>query len=167
MATLDHLKLALKEKAKAISSSPLKPLSESQYSSGFNQFVQGSGWATYKDFIIPELKSLLILLADSRPSISVLEIGPGPQSILGHIPGNLRRMINRYVAYEPNKTLLRNCKNGSRLLQKQRGRFLLWRPRRAFIEHHSPRTWRSVPILVQAMTRRSLIWFCSVTACMA
>jgi hypothetical protein len=32
----------------------------------------------------------------------VLEIGPGPKSVLGHLPSFLRESITKYVAFEPN-----------------------------------------------------------------
>lgn len=64
--------------------------------------MQGPGWATYQDFVIPQLSQLLASLLTSRSSVSVLEIGPGSQSVLGHLPISLRRKIRKYSAYEPN-----------------------------------------------------------------
>ncbi|KAI0197875.1 phosphoribosyl transferase domain protein [Astrocystis sublimbata] len=101
MATLDSLKLALKRKAAATTSCPTQSLSDSQYSAGFNILLQGPGWMTYQDFIIPQLSQLLVHLLSWRTDISVLEIGPGPKSVLGHLPGSLRQKIRRYAAYEP------------------------------------------------------------------
>ncbi|KAI4862399.1 phosphoribosyl transferase domain protein [Hypoxylon rubiginosum] len=101
MATLEFLKSALRQKATA-TSCPTQPLSDIQNSAGFNILVQGSGWATYQDFIVPQLSQLLTPLFDSRTHISVLEIGPGPKSILGHLPSRMRRKISRYDAFEPN-----------------------------------------------------------------
>ena len=57
---------------------------------------------TYQDFIIPQLSQLLATLFNSRIHISALEIGPGPKSLLGYLPGRLRRKIRRYTAFEPN-----------------------------------------------------------------
>ncbi|KAF2187516.1 hypothetical protein K469DRAFT_629357 [Zopfia rhizophila CBS 207.26] len=102
MATLDSLKRALRQKAKATASSPKQPLSETQYSAGFDILVRGSGWMTYQDFIIPQLSQLLAPLFNSRIHISALEIGPGPKSLLGYLPGRLRRKVRRYTAFEPN-----------------------------------------------------------------
>lgn len=102
MATLESLKRALKQEAKATASAPEQPLSETQYSAGFNVLVQDSGWMTYQDFIIPQLSQLLAPLFDSRIHISALEIGPGPKSVLGYLPDRLRRKIKRYTAFEPN-----------------------------------------------------------------
>ncbi|RDL36265.1 uncharacterized protein BP5553_06877 [Venustampulla echinocandica] len=102
MATLDSLKQALREKAKATASSPKQPLSATQYSAGFNILMRGSGWITYQDFIIPQLSQLLALLFNSRIHISALEIGPGPKSILGYLPGRLKRKVRKYTAFEPN-----------------------------------------------------------------
>ncbi|KAK3171718.1 hypothetical protein OEA41_003802 [Lepraria neglecta] len=102
MATLDSLKQALKQKAKATASSPKQPLSDTQYSAGFDILVRGSGWMTYQDFIIPQLFQLLAPLFNSRIHISALEIGPGPKSLLGYLPGRLRRKVRKYTAFEPN-----------------------------------------------------------------
>ncbi|KAK5991819.1 hypothetical protein PT974_05205 [Cladobotryum mycophilum] len=97
------LSCALRRKATALtSSSEQQPLSDTQYSAGFDTLVQGSAWETYQDFIIPQLSQLLTALLNSRIHISVLEIGPGPKSILGHLPDHLRRRITRYTAFEPN-----------------------------------------------------------------
>jgi hypothetical protein len=103
MATLNSLKWTLRQKAAAAaSSSPMKSLSDAQYSAGFDILKQGSGWTTYQDFIIPQLSQLLEPLFNSRVHISVLEIGPGPKSVLGHLPAQLRYKIRRYAASEPN-----------------------------------------------------------------
>ncbi|KAI9771682.1 MAG: hypothetical protein M1840_001898 [Geoglossum simile] len=102
MATLDSLKQALRQKAKATASSPKLPLSDTQYSAGFDVLVRGSGWSTYQDFIIPQLSQLLAPLFNSRIHISALEIGPGPKSLLGYLPGRLRRKVRKYTAFEPN-----------------------------------------------------------------
>ncbi|OMP84297.1 FAD-linked oxidoreductase [Diplodia seriata] len=102
MATLDSLKQALRQEAAATKSAPQQPLSDIQYSDGFDMLVQGYGWATYQDFIIPQLTQLLAPLFKSRDHISVLEIGPGPKSVLGYLPSHLRRKISRYTAFEPN-----------------------------------------------------------------
>jgi adenine phosphoribosyltransferase len=101
MATLDSLKWALGQKATA-TSSRRQPLSDTQYSVGFDTLVRGSGWMTYQDFIIPQLSQLLAPLFNSRIHISALEIGAGPKSVLGYLPGRLRRKVSRYVALEPN-----------------------------------------------------------------
>lgn len=59
----------------------------------------------YHDFIIPQLNQLLVPLVNSRLHVSVLEIGPGPESILGYLPGHLRRKVKTYSAFEPNGLL--------------------------------------------------------------
>ena len=102
MATLDSLKQTLRQKAKATASSPKQPLSDAQYSAGFDILVRGSGWMTYQDFIIPQLSQLLAPLFKSRVHISALEIGPGPKSVFGCLPRSLRRKIRKYTAFEPN-----------------------------------------------------------------
>lgn len=102
MATLDALQQALIEKAEATASSLKQPLSDTQYSTGFDILLRGSGWTTYQGFIVPRLSQLLAPLFSSRIHISVLEIGPGPKSVLGHLPERLRRKVRKYTAYEPN-----------------------------------------------------------------
>lgn len=79
-----------------------QPLSDGEYKDGFDIMIQGSGWIIYQDFIIPQLSRLLTPLLNSRDCISVLEIGPGPKSILAHLPSLLRQKIGRYTAFEPN-----------------------------------------------------------------
>lgn len=101
MATLECLKKALREKIPT-ASTPKQPLSDTEYSAGFDILLRGQGWKTYEDFIIPQLSHLLADLLKSRQRFSVLEIGPGPKSVLGYLPDRLRRRINRYTAYEPN-----------------------------------------------------------------
>ncbi|KAK0764286.1 hypothetical protein N5P37_003685 [Trichoderma harzianum] len=98
MATLDALKRALRQKA----TSPTQPLSDEQYSASFDTLLQGPGWKTYQDFIFPQLSQVLTPLLNSRIRISVLEIGPGPKSVLGYLPDDQRRKINKYGAFEPN-----------------------------------------------------------------
>ncbi|CAG8899878.1 unnamed protein product [Penicillium egyptiacum] len=102
MATLHSLKRALRRKATLTVSSPEQPLSDAQYTAGFDILVQGPGWMTYQDFIIPQLSRLLAPLFNSRVNISVLEIGPGPKSVFGYLPSHLRGKIRRYAAFEPN-----------------------------------------------------------------
>ncbi|KAJ5518108.1 Higher eukaryotic phosphomevalonate kinase [Penicillium expansum] len=110
MATLDSLKGALRQKAIASGIVQKQPLSDIQYSAGFDILLRGPGWMTYQDFIIPQLSQLLAPLLDSR-NISVLEIGPGPKSVLGHLPGHLRQRIRRYAAFEPNDLLATRLQN--------------------------------------------------------
>lgn len=102
MATLNTLKLALRQEASAFSS-PRQPLTDAQYSIGFETLMRESGWITYRDFIIPQLTQLLTPFLESQTSISVLEIGPGPKSVLGQLPRVLRDIIRRYTAFEPNE----------------------------------------------------------------
>ncbi|KAJ5185827.1 hypothetical protein N7491_006303 [Penicillium cf. griseofulvum] len=103
MATLDSLKCALRQRAMEMASCPRKPLSDKQYSLGFDILVRGSGWMSYRDFIIPHLSRLLAPLVKSHGRISVLEIGPGPKSVLACLARNLRQKIRRYTAFEPNE----------------------------------------------------------------
>jgi len=80
----------------------MQPLSDEQYQAGFEILAQGGQSAIYTGFIIPQLSHLLAPLFNSRNHISVLEIGPGPKSVLGYLPANLRQKIKRYDAFEPN-----------------------------------------------------------------
>lgn len=92
MITLDCLEQALGHKATAATSSPRQPLSDSQYCAGFD-ILRSSGRMIYHDFIIPQLTQLLAPLFNSRLHVSALEIGPGPESVLGHLPSHLRCKI--------------------------------------------------------------------------
>ena len=100
MATLEDLKLSLRQEA---TSSVRQPLSDAQYSAGFDILLQGSEWTTYRDFIVPQLSQLLAPIFNSVFDVSVLEIGPGPKSVLGFLPKHLKRKIVQYAAFEPNK----------------------------------------------------------------
>ncbi|KND88035.1 Adenine phosphoribosyltransferase [Tolypocladium ophioglossoides CBS 100239] len=102
MATLKSLKWTLRQKATATTSPPTQPLSDSQYGAGFDILVRGSRWTTYQHFIIPQLSLLLAPLFNTRIRISALEVGPGPRSVLGYLPGCQRQKISRYAAFEPN-----------------------------------------------------------------
>lgn len=103
MATLDSLKLALRHKVKVTMVPPItRGLSDREHSAGFEILTQGPGWSTYEDFVIPRLSQLLAPLFDARARVSVLEIGPGPKTVLGYLPDRLRRKIGKYTALEPN-----------------------------------------------------------------
>lgn len=102
MATIDSLKLALERRVPAIPPSARRPLSDTQYDAGFEPFVQDLGWNSYEQFVIPKLSELLTSIFSSRTNCSVLEIGPGPKSILGHLPVHLKRKFGKYTAFEPN-----------------------------------------------------------------
>jgi phosphomevalonate kinase len=111
MATLDSLKLALKQNAES-KTNQNRHLSDTQYEAGLNAFVRNSGWGTYQDFIIPELTRLLTPLLNSRNRVSVLEVGPGPKSVLEHLPSHMRRKVGWYTAFEPNTLFATSLKNG-------------------------------------------------------
>ncbi|KAF7560286.1 hypothetical protein G7046_g3872 [Stylonectria norvegica] len=101
MATLETLKHILRRMNTETGVTPTFPLSEDQYSAGFDILSQGSGQTGYRDFIIPQL-SLLLASLDCDIGLSVLEIGPGPRSVLEHVPEAMRRKLRRYAAFEPN-----------------------------------------------------------------
>ncbi|KAK8857231.1 phosphoribosyl transferase domain protein [Apiospora arundinis] len=113
MATLTSLIQALQQKVNNCITDPplIEPLSDAQYSDGFNSAGQGAGWSTYQNFIIPQLRKLLEPLINSRDRISVLEIGPGPKSVLGYLPSHQRQQITRYTAFEPNEIFANKLEN--------------------------------------------------------
>ncbi|KAI8941466.1 hypothetical protein NX059_002685 [Plenodomus lindquistii] len=100
MVTLQDLKDALRSEPTSTTTFSRQTLSDTQYSTAFDILVQGS--TNYQHFIFPQLTRLLALLFDSRERISVLEIGPGPKSVLGSLPDYQRRKIRHYEAFEPN-----------------------------------------------------------------
>ncbi|KAK1710015.1 uncharacterized protein BDZ83DRAFT_724092 [Colletotrichum acutatum] len=102
MATLGSLKRCLRQQAATHGSVAPQPLSDAQYSAGFSFFEPGCRCTAYRDFILPQLCRLLNPIIHSRLGISVLEIGPGPRSVLGDLPRDVKRKIKRYTAFEPN-----------------------------------------------------------------
>ncbi|GAM38010.1 hypothetical protein TCE0_033r08410 [Talaromyces pinophilus] len=104
MATLKALKLALQQKADETTATSMKhPLSDAQNTAGLEILLQGSGWLTYQESVISQLLEQLTPIFNSRDRISVLEIGPGPKSILAYLPSYMRRQIDKYTAFEPNR----------------------------------------------------------------
>jgi adenine phosphoribosyltransferase/phosphomevalonate kinase len=101
MVTLQNLKGKLRSRTSSVTTSSRQTLSDAQYSTGFDILVHGS--TTYQHFIFPQLSRLLAPLLDSRDRISVLEIGPGPKSVLGGVPDYQKRKVQRYEAFEPNQ----------------------------------------------------------------
>ncbi|KAF2124046.1 hypothetical protein P153DRAFT_327887 [Dothidotthia symphoricarpi CBS 119687] len=110
MATLTSLKHSLVQRVQKESSK--QPLSDAQYTAGFDVLVRDSERTTYRDFIIPQLSQLLTSLLESRTRVSVLEIGPGPKSVLECLPSQLRRRVGRYAAYEPNALFAARLEEG-------------------------------------------------------
>lgn len=112
MATLETLKHAFRLEATAAGSLLNTPLSETQYSDGFDTQVQGSRRMTYDDSMIPQLSHLLAHLVDPRGSISALEIGPGLNGVLGYLIERPTMKVKKYTGFEPNSVLatkLENC----------------------------------------------------------
>ncbi|KAK5051901.1 hypothetical protein LTR84_002704 [Exophiala bonariae] len=101
--TLNSLKLDLRQAGSLIGDSLELPLSDEQYSNGFEILARNAEYRTYQDFIILQLLQLFNLLLRSIDNISVLEIGPGPESVLGYLPGHQRDKITKYFAFEPNE----------------------------------------------------------------
>ncbi|CAG8118900.1 unnamed protein product [Penicillium salamii] len=103
MATLNSLKRTLRQNSLEGAPTQRLRLSDGQYSDGFSILAKGRESMMYKDFIIPQLCHLLPPLFHLRASISILEIGPGPESVLFYLPEYLRQRITKYTAFEPNK----------------------------------------------------------------
>ena len=82
MVTLNSLKQALLEHITEEELSQKQPLSDEEYNKGFRILLEGPGRLTYEQFIVPELTRLLDPVFTSRTHVSILEIGPGPESIL-------------------------------------------------------------------------------------
>ncbi|RAL17677.1 uncharacterized protein BO97DRAFT_419908 [Aspergillus homomorphus CBS 101889] len=110
MATLDSLKQALRQTAKTEAPSSLskQPLSDTQQSAGFD--ILSSRLPTPQNSVTPHLSQLLSPLFDSRDRISVLEIEPGPRSVLDHVSHRMRQKIRRYTLLEPNSLFLASVK---------------------------------------------------------
>lgn len=102
MATLDALKLALRQCTNTLPSIEKQSLTDAQYSVGYEVLTSSSGWLTYENFIVPQLSHLMSQLLISRTHVSILEVGPGPKSVCETLPLHLRQKIKRYVAFEPN-----------------------------------------------------------------
>jgi hypothetical protein len=102
MATLNSLKRALKRELQQASDVSQLPMSDEEYSAGFEILTSGAGWMNYEDFIIPQASCVLGRLLGSRDHVSILEIGPGPRSVLTYVPCHLRNKVTKYMAFEPN-----------------------------------------------------------------
>ena len=102
LTTLDLLKVDLRATINGMISSPPELLSDEQYKAGFDVFTRGVGWGNYENFIIPQLSSLMEALSKSCSNIAVLEIGPGPKTVLEYLPSSMRSKIVKYSAFEPN-----------------------------------------------------------------
>lgn len=165
MATLDFLKKALRAKTATMTPIEVQPLSEARYSAGFDILTRGPGLRTYEDFVVPQLTQLLSPLFDSHHDISILEVGPGPRSVLGYLPDDLRRKIRQYTAFEPNSLFARKLENG--LASRRRVHCRVWNARPRYIKSHL--VWiaahRPTQVLAQMMTSRNSTLSCSATTC--
>lgn len=102
MATLDSLKCRLRQIAIEIASTSIdESLFHTRHGIRVETMLQRLESQTYQEFVIPQLIQLLTPILKSRLRTSVLEIGPGPKSVLGSLPIDLRRTIRNYVALEP------------------------------------------------------------------
>ncbi|KAH7563665.1 phosphoribosyl transferase domain protein [Bipolaris maydis] len=121
MATLQDLKSALWSDTGVKITLSKQSLSDIQYENGFAILVQGS--TGYQDFIIPQLTQALAPLFESTSKISVLEIGPGPRSVLGGLPAHQRRTIRRYEAFEPNRLFATSLEESFSVNTRMKSRF--------------------------------------------
>lgn len=64
---------------------------------------------TYHQFIVPQLTQLLLAFTKAHSAFSVLEVEPGPKSILSQLPLQLRRAISTYDGFEPNTLFAQSC----------------------------------------------------------
>lgn len=116
MASLTDLKKALTSAATTPSPTiKQRTLTDAEYCNGFQALLKGTEWKTYLDFIIPELYHLVDSKTRSCKAFSVLEIGPGPRSVLGYLPINLKRKITSYTAMEPNELCALHLKESLRI----------------------------------------------------
>ncbi|KAI0882829.1 phosphoribosyl transferase domain protein [Annulohypoxylon maeteangense] len=102
MATIDSLRQSLQQKATEAASSSKQPLPDALRSAGADILRHGSAWTTIQEFIVPQLLKLSSPILRHRRDVRVLEINPGPKSVLGFLPRHWRRGIAAYSAYEPN-----------------------------------------------------------------
>ncbi|KAF5234697.1 hypothetical protein FANTH_12049 [Fusarium anthophilum] len=117
MATLNALKKALK---KVGDEAPREPLSDREYDVSLNLFAEASDEQTYqRNFLIPQLSELIASLS-TRDELSVLEIGPGPESVLGQLPDSLRKRITKYVALEPSFQYTQSLQRWASTQEKER-----------------------------------------------
>lgn len=111
MGDIQTLKHALRAAAKDTILSSDSKLSDTDYVNGFELFTSPPNNKVYEEFIVPTLRETLIPLFDSRNAVSVLEIGPGPRTVLASLPEAMRHKINRYTAFEPNVIFATNLEN--------------------------------------------------------
>lgn len=102
MATLLSLKSALRTEDAGQTDIRFDTLSDAQYEAGFRTLREAAANTSYQQFIYPQLKMVVERLAQSSTSISILEVGPGPESVLGSLPVQLRMKIHGYKSFEPN-----------------------------------------------------------------
>lgn len=107
--TLAELKQTLRNEFAPRSLSTSISLSDAQYSAGFQEVSPSPEHGIYANFVLPQLRSILTSITNKH--VSVLEIGPGPDSVLTHLPYNLRTCIERYTAYEPNHLFAEKLKS--------------------------------------------------------
>jgi hypothetical protein len=108
--TLAELEKALKSEFAKQSFTISASLSDAQYSDGFQVVSASPKDGIYADFVLPRLESILTSNSCSIEGLSILEIGPGPESVLTCLPHHLRKAVKKYTAYEPNHVFAEKLK---------------------------------------------------------
>ncbi|KAL8362969.1 hypothetical protein RB601_008979 [Gaeumannomyces tritici] len=100
MVSVDALKSALRQRPDG--DAPRACLSDLQYSQA-HRIIRIAESGNYNNFIFPQLSSLLATLPGQGGELSVLEIGPGPETTIASMPDlGTRRRVVKYEAYERN-----------------------------------------------------------------
>lgn len=106
MTDLQSLKRDLQAAADGSFVSPDEKLADVDYDNSFALFTSPPNNKVYEDCIIPTMRETLAPLFDSRNAVSILEIEPGPKTVLASLLGNMQSKINRCTAFEPNVSSL-------------------------------------------------------------
>ncbi|KAF2754343.1 hypothetical protein EJ05DRAFT_457152 [Pseudovirgaria hyperparasitica] len=102
MTTLEDVKKHLRLEADAYMPFNRRPLTDEEYGNGFAIIRNGSGALIYENFIVPQLSRVTSYLLKFQTSLTCLEVGPGPRSVLGALPLDVRRSITKFDVFEPN-----------------------------------------------------------------
>ncbi|PVH93019.1 hypothetical protein DM02DRAFT_697746 [Periconia macrospinosa] len=101
MSSLYGLKESLRKEANILPASVKRLFTQKEYCTVSKHLLENQVSAIRREFIVPQLSQVLSQLLQSRRFLSVLEIGPGPNTVLGLLPEHLRRGIGKYITFEP------------------------------------------------------------------
>ncbi|KAL8388771.1 hypothetical protein RB599_010095 [Gaeumannomyces hyphopodioides] len=119
MVSVDALKSALRQQTAG--EAPRAGLSDLQYSQA-HHVIRTAESGSYNDFIFPQLSYLVAALPGQDGGLSVLEIGPGPETALASMPDlGTRRRVVKYEAYECNSSFAEQLEAGLRPRSKLPG----------------------------------------------